>query len=158
MKTTTEHLERTIEAYGDTLFRIAMVLLANKHDAEDAVQETFIRLLKADPVFRDKEHEKAWLIKVITNQCRDVQRFRARHPTCDLDICSECASETEADSILDALFMLPDKYKMPIYLHYIEGYSIKEISRITHCTQSAVKKQLQRGREVLKIEYDETNQ
>lgn len=158
MKTTTEHLEHTIEKYGDTLFRIAMVLLANKHDAEDAVQETFIRLLKADPDFRDKEHEKAWLIKVITNQCRDVQRFRARHPTYELDICSDYSLETEEDSILEALFMLPDKYKMPIYLHYIEGYSIKEISGITHCTQNAVKKQLQRGREVLRLEYEEANQ
>lgn len=157
MNTTTEHVERAVELYGDTLFRIAMVLLANKHDAEDAVQETFIRMIKADPAFRDEEHEKAWLIKVITNLCRDMQRFRARHPTYELDICSEYTAKPEENSILDELYMLPNKYKVPIYLHYIEGYSIKEISGITHCSQSAVKKQLQRGREVLRIEHEETN-
>ena len=158
MKTTTEHLERAIERYGDSLFRIAMVMLANKHDAEDAVQETFIRMIKADKGFHDDEHEKAWLIRVITNLCRDMQRFRARHPTCELDVCLDTAEETEGSGILDELFLLPDKYKVPIYLHYVEGYSIKEISGITHCTQNAVKKQLQRGREVLRLEHEEANQ
>ena len=148
------YFDELMQTYADRLYRIALVLLANPHDAEDAVQETFLRFLKKRPSFNDDEHEKAWLIKVITNICRDMRRFQIRHPICDISECLNHPVEEQSEEILTELINLPTKYKIPIYLHYIEGYSIKEISDMTHCSQNAVKKQLQRGREVLKIKYE----
>lgn len=154
MKSNSKYLDELMQIYADKLYRIAIVLLANQQDAEDAVQETFLRFLKKRPTFNDGEHEKAWLIKVITNICKDMRRFKIRHPICDINECLDYSVEEQSEEILTELINLSTKYKIPIYLHYIEGYSVKEISEITHCSQSAVKKQLQRGREVLRIKYE----
>ena len=68
-------VEDAVEKYGDVLFRIAFVMLKNKNDAEDAVQETMLKYLQKAPAFENAEHEKAWLIRVVTNQCKDINRF-----------------------------------------------------------------------------------
>ncbi len=154
MKSNSKYFDELMQTYADKLYRIALVLLANQQDAEDAVQETFLRFLKKRPTFNDGEHEKAWLIKVITNICKDMRRFQIRHPICDISECLDYSVEEQSEEILTELINLSTKYKIPIYLHYIEGYSVKEISEITHCSQNAVKKQLQRGREVLRIKYE----
>lgn len=146
--------EELMQKYGDKLYRISLVLLANQHDAEDVVQETFLRFLKKRPAFNNEEHEKAWFIKVTTNLCKDLRRFHLRHPVCDISECFNYPVEEQSGEILAELFHLKMKYKLPIYLHYIEGYSVKEISGLTHCSENAVKKQLQRGREALRIRYE----
>jgi RNA polymerase sigma-70 factor (ECF subfamily) len=149
-----EYSEELMQKYADKLYRIALVLLANQHDAEDAVQETFLRFLKKQPDFNNDEHEKAWFIKVTTNICKDMRRFYFRHPVCDMSECFDYSVEEQSGELLSELIQLSTKYKLPIYLHYIEGYSVKEISNLTHCSEHAVKKQLQRGREVLRIRYE----
>ena len=154
MENNSNYFEELMQTYAEKLYRIALVFLANRQDAEDAVQETFLRFLNKRPTFNDEEHEKAWLIRVITNICKDMRRFQFRHPICDISECLDYSVEEQSKEILTELISLSPKYKIPIYLYYIEGYSIKEISNITHCTQNAVKKQLQRGREVLKINYE----
>jgi RNA polymerase sigma-70 factor (ECF subfamily) len=60
------HIEYAVEKYSQMLFRICYSILNNKHDAEDALQETFLRYMLKAPLFKDSEHEKAWLIKVAT--------------------------------------------------------------------------------------------
>lgn len=156
MHTSKRNLEGMMEKYGDMLFRLSMVFLKNKQDAEDAVQETFFRYLKLTkiPSFHDDQHEKAWFLKVATNICRDMRRFQFRHPTCDIEDYKEYLGTEDQRNILEELMELPVKYKIPIYFYYIEGYSVKDIANFTHCSENAVKKQLQRGREVLKIKYE----
>ncbi|MEG0806520.1 MAG: sigma factor, partial [Lachnospiraceae bacterium] len=68
-----------VDRYSNQLFRMSIVMLGNEADAEDAVQETFYRYLKATPLLQNEEHEKAWLFKVTGNICRDMLRFRSRH-------------------------------------------------------------------------------
>lgn len=155
MYTSKKDLENLMEEYGNMLFRLSMILLKNKQDAEDAVQETFFRYLKKKPCFHDNEHEKAWFLKVATNIGRDMRRFQLRHPTCDIDDYKEYLGTEDQKDSLEELIELPVKYKIPIYFHYIEGYSVKDIAKFTHCSESAVKKQLQRGREALKLKYEE---
>ena len=67
-----EKVERAIERYGDMLFRLCLVMLGNAADAEDALQETYLRYLQKAPAFADEEHEKAWLLTVAANRCRDL--------------------------------------------------------------------------------------
>lgn len=73
-------IENLVKEYSNMLFKICMVILCNEQDAQDVLQDTFCRYMEKAIDFRDKEHEKAWLIKVATNRCRDIHRQRMRHP------------------------------------------------------------------------------
>lgn len=142
-------IENAIEEYGSMLYRLSLVMLGNPMDAEDAVQETFLRYLDRLGTFQDREHEKAWLLTVVANKCRDALRFRQRHPQVALDQVAEQGWEPEDNIVLDALMALPEKYREVLCLHYVEGYQTKEIADIIGKTPSAVKMRLSRGRKLL---------
>lgn len=144
-------VEEIVMEYGDMLFRICMVILCNEHDAQDAVQDTLCRYMEHTSGFRDQEHEKAWLIRVAANRCRDVYRGRMRHPSVSLEEARQYCEFPEQSEILAELMNLPGKLKTVVYLHYIEGYKTAEIAQMLGITLNAVKKRLQRGREQLKL-------
>lgn len=146
-------LERILDAYGDMLFRLCLVMLKNQADAEDAVQETFLKYLQKAPVFSDLEHEKAWLLTVASNKCRDLLRFRTRHPSVSMEFLAEQSVPPRDGAILDALMEVPEKFRLVLILHYVEGYSTAEIARIIGRTGSAVKMRLQKGRKLLEEIY-----
>lgn len=148
-------IEEIVEDYGDMLFKICMVLLCNEQDVQDAVQETFCRYMEHSIAFHDKEHEKAWLIKVAVNICRDMHRGRMRHPTVNLDDILEYLPMPEQSEVLLELMNLPGKLKTVIYLHYIEGYKTTEIAAMMGITANAVRKRMQRGREYLRLSLSE---
>jgi len=139
--------------YGDMLYRICLLMLRNKADAEDAVQETFIRFIHKAPEFTDSEHEKAWLITVANNKCKDMLRYQKRHYTESEDLLESYAITKEESGILDALMELPEKYRIVLSLHYIDEYKVDEISEITGVNASAVKMRLSRGRKLLEEKY-----
>lgn len=122
---------------------------------QDAIQDTFCRYLEKKPDFRDEEHEKAWLIRVATNICRDMIRFRIRHPKVSIDELENSLAAPEQKETLKELFELPVKQKTAIYLHYVEGYQIKEVADIMGTTEGAVKMQLQRGKQQIRLSWME---
>ncbi|MBR1431700.1 RNA polymerase sigma factor [Ruminococcus sp.] len=142
-----------VEKYGDMLYRISLLILKNTADAEDAVQETFIKYFTKAPEFTDAEHEKAWLITVATNRCRDMLRYRSRHETESEEVLNTYAVEKSDSGILEALMELSDKYRIIMILFYIEQYKIDEIADITGVSVSAVKMRLSRGRKLLEEKY-----
>ncbi|MBO5056508.1 MAG: RNA polymerase sigma factor [Lachnospiraceae bacterium] len=150
-------VEEIVNEYGNMLFKLCIVLLCNEQDAQDAVQETFIRYMEHAPAFQNKAHEKAWLTKVAANLCRDVYRSRMRHPTVNLDEISEYCELPEQGEVLSELMNLPSQLKTVIYLHYIEGYKTTEIAAMMGTTVNAVRKRLQRGRECLKLSLSENS-
>lgn len=150
---TAERIENIINTQGDMLFRLCLITLGNSHDAEDAVQETFIKYLKKAPEFKSDEHEKAWLITVATNKCKDIIRAKNHQPQINIDDVNEFTADSTNSDIMEALMTLPEKFKTVLILHYIEGYSTKEIARIINRTTSAVKMRLQKGRSLLKETY-----
>ena len=139
--------------YGDMLYRICLVMLKNSADAEDAVQETFITYIQKSPVFESKGHEKAWLITVATNKCRDMLRYRMRHQTESEAVLMNYAVEKSDSGIIEALMELPEKYRIVLMLHYVEEYKINEISDIVGSSASAVKMRLSRGRKMLEEKF-----
>ena len=150
-----EDVETIIERYGDLLYRLCILMLKNESDAEDVIQETLIKFSRKAPVFENADHEKAWLIRVATNECRDLLRFRVRHPLAEVEQIM-VASEDSADSgILEALASLPEKYKLVLALYYVEGYKVEDIAKIIGRTSSAVKMRLQKGRKLLEKIYRE---
>lgn len=142
-----------VEKYGDMLYRICLIILGNTADAEDAVQETFIKYVQKSPDFNDSGHEKAWLITVATNKCRDMLRYRSRHMTESEELLNSYAVEKEDSGILEALMELKDKYRIILTLHYVEGYKTEEIAELTGISPSAVKMRLSRGRKLLREKY-----
>lgn len=146
------------ERYSKLLFRIAFLHLGSTHDAEDVLQNVFMKLLYNSPKFKDGEHEKAWLIRVTQNNCKNVLKSSARKNNCALnnDITSD--DEPNISKALDIsmkIKALPPNYKTAIFLYYYEDLTTQEISKILKISQSAVKMRLKRGRELLKSELEE---
>lgn len=146
-------IERILDIHGDTLYRLCFVMLGSAADAEDAVQEVLVKYWCKTPKFADTDHEKAWLLKVAANQCRDMLRFRTRHRHITLEQLQLAAPEAEDPAILEALMALPEKYRLVMTLHYVEEYPVAQIAAIIGRTPSAVKMRLQKGRQLLKEAY-----
>lgn len=148
------HIEYAVEKYSQMLFRICYGILCNKHDAEDALQETFLRYMLKAPLFKDSEHEKAWLIKVATNISKNMCRFNARHATENFDDLKSIGIRDDDRDIFELIMHLPSKYKIVLDLYYIEGYKANEIAEITGTSPVTVRKRLQYGRKMLKKEIE----
>lgn len=151
-----DEAEIVIKKHSSMLFRICLVLLGDKYDAEDALQEAFWRYLRKAPQFHDQEHEKAWLIKVATNLCRDMRRFRWRCIPVTIDDIAEHAGvvDDRHTEILALVMNLPQKHKEVILLYYVEGYGVKDIAGLLGISVSATKKRLQYARQKLKLEIE----
>ena len=142
--------ERVYDAYADMLYRLAVSMLRSSSDAEDAVQNVFCRYLDHAPAFRDNEHEKAWLLRVTINQCKDLMRRRKLRAWLPIEALNEVGVREKSTPALDAVYALPDKYKTVIILHYLEEMSIDEIAAALSLSPSAVKMRLSRGRDKMR--------
>lgn len=143
-------VEQAVDKYGNLLFKICLVQLCNESDAQDAVQETFYRYWRENKRFNEEEHEKAWLIRVAINRCRDIRRFEKRHPAIELEELADYYETEEQGTILQEILVLPDKLKLVLQLFYIQGYHVEEIAKMLSISENAVKKRLQRGRSQLR--------
>ena len=150
-----EDVRKAVLKYSDMLYKICIVILCNEQDVQDAIQDTFCRYMEKKPNFRNEEHEKAWLIRVATNISRDMIRFRVRRPKVSIDELENSLVAPEQKETLKELLELPVKQKVVIYLHYVEGYHIKEIADILGITEGAVKMRLQRGRQQIRLSLKE---
>lgn len=150
------HVMRSYEKYADMLYRIALVHLGSRQDAEEATQDTFIKLMEKGPVFKDDEHQKAWLIRVVTNHCKSLLGRGWRRREVKLDGAEPVTADDnpEALAILQLVMALPLKVKTVIHLYYYEDYLVQEISSILQISESAVKMRLQRGRQLLRLELE----
>ncbi len=148
-----EKIKKAVETYGDSLYRLCLVMLGNSSDAEDAVQETFMQLIRYEPEFRGNEHEKAWLITVAANKCRDMLRKRKWFTPLDEDILENIPGNTEDNRLIGLLTELTPKFREVLTLHYIEGYKVNEIAEMINKSPSAVKMRLAKGRKLLEEKY-----
>lgn len=140
-----------VEAYTDTLYRLALSYCQNPMDAEDVVQEVFIKYLRRREPFRDEAHCRAWLCKVTVNQCRDLLRSPWHSRRCPLEEAAEPQTLLpEESALLSAVGALPAKYRLVVHLYYYEDYSIREIAEIAGASESAVRMRLLRARQKLK--------
>ena len=146
--------ERALEEYGNSLYRLCSVMTGNREDAQDAVQDCFLRYMTKAPDFKDGEHEKAWLIRVASNICHDILRNRKRASFVSLDEIRNLGASEDNAQILGLLMMLEEKYRIVMHLHYVEGYKTDELSALLGISSAAVKKRLQRGREALREIYE----
>lgn len=150
--------EELMTAHYNTLLRIAVQHTGNRPEAEDIVQETFLRLLESGREFRDSEHAKAFLIRAVINRCRDYLRSARHRRNISLTEAAESGLPAEGQGIpggevrevLDAVRRLRPEYRDVIYLYYYENYSIKEIASILRKSSNTVSSWLTRARKELK--------
>lgn len=151
-----EQLEYFFKTYYSLVFRVAFMELKSHADAEDVIQEVFIRLIRYNPEFEGLEHEKAWLIRTTINLCKDFLKSKWNQSTVGMDAISGEELKffkvpyVQQDDMVQNLFELPEKYRRALYLFYYEDYSIKEISDVLEIPEGTVKTNLKRGREELK--------
>ena len=147
-------ISRAVEEYADMVRRVCFYHLKNREDTEDVFQNVFLKYMLCDKPFKDREHEKAWLLRVAINACKDYVKSFFRRNAIPLETLREmeAGGMEEHREVLEAVLALPGKYKDVIYLHYYEGYSAFEIGRILGKKENTVYSLLSRGRGMLKEE------
>ena len=151
-----QQANRAIELYADTVRRICMVHLKNPADSEDIFQTVFLKYLLRDQPFENEQHEKAWMIRVTINACKDLLRSFFRSRTVPLEQLVEAPQPFEPDErdLLEAVLALPAQYKDVVYLYYYEQYTALEIAQILHKNVNTVYTLLRRARERLRKDLE----
>jgi RNA polymerase sigma-70 factor (ECF subfamily) len=146
--------EKVVTKHENRLYRTALAITGNVADAEDIVQEVFIRAYEKAPDFESEEHEKAWLIRVTVNLSYSRLRSPWRKRMVPL-LDSYPASEPKQHELLEQIMNLRPKSRTVIHLYYYEGYSIKDISKLTGQKEATIRSQLTRARQKLKAILEE---
>jgi RNA polymerase sigma-70 factor (ECF subfamily) len=144
-----DYISKLVIKHENRVYRTAISIMKNRADAEDIVQDVFIKVMQKAPNFESDEHESAWLIRVTINMCRSRLRtawLRRTEPLID----TYPAQTKEQLNLIEHVMALPTKYRIVVNLFYYEGYSTKEISYITNQKESTVRSLLTRARQKLK--------
>ena len=151
-----QRFERLVDQYQESVLRTCFLYLCDKTLAEDAAQETFLKVYRTMDSFRGESSEKTWILRIAMHVCYDINhsgwfRFINRHVT------PEMLPDRLADAVVDhdeelasAVMKLPRKLREVILLHYYQGLRIKEIADALNISHSSVSGRLKRGREKLK--------
>lgn len=141
-----EYIAEAVKKYSPSMLKTAFSLLKSTADAEDAVQEAFIKLITKAPEFENDEHRKAWLLRVTVNISKNMLTAARRK---NLPLTEEIPYEQKGDEVLPYVLSLSEKYRVVIHLYYYECYSIKEIAEILSLPSATVGTRLSRGRKML---------
>ena len=136
------------------VYCIAMIYLRNIHDAQDAVQNVFVKLLEHPKFFEDEEQEKAWFITVTKNYCKDILKSSWKRKIDLGEIPDMANEEKEIYDVMTDMMKLPAKYREVLYLYYYEGYSVKDMSEMLDRKESTLQTQLATARKKLKVELE----
>ena len=150
-------MQNAAQIHANMIYRIAVNQLHSVTDAEDIVQEVLLRYYQSDITYDTVEHEKAWIIRVTINCCKSVHRSSWWKNVLVTDEARELSAvsgqEEESNmklDVLDAVSRLPFKFRVIVYLHYYEGFSVQEISDTFHKNKNTVLSHLHRARKLLK--------
>lgn len=161
MRSETE-INRAVDEYSDMVRRLCMLHLKNYADTEDIFQTVFLKYALSSVEFKSKEHEKAWMIRVTINACKDLLKSFFRKHTVSIDQLIEEPAPVPQDhrEVLEAVLSLPKKYKDVVYLHFYEGYTAPQIGKILGKNVNTVYTLLTRAKKILKTklggsEYEE---
>lgn len=157
-----ERAEHLAETYADAILRLSYTYLKNTHDAQDICQTVFVKLLTEPRKFESPDHERAYILRMAANACKDLLKSPWRKRTCGLEAVADIpAPEAEDGTVLAAVNNLPPHYRAVIYLFYYEGYQAAEIGSILGIPTATVHTRLARGRAKLRdilggMEYERT--
>jgi len=147
-----QEVNNAIECHSDMVLRLCTVYLKNSMDAEDIFQTVFLKYALHDNPFESDEHEKAWMIRVTVNACKDWLKSFFRSRTISMEELREYApgASQEQYAVMEAVWSLPRPYRDVIYLHFYEGYTAPEIAGILKRNPNTVYTHLHKGKELLR--------
>ena len=148
--------EKLITKYSAAVFRCAYSYVKSRSDAEDIMQEVFLKYLTKKPVFNDETHEEAWFVRVTINMSKSYLRsiwFKKREALPE-DVKEQTVPEADPE-LWQMVKALPEKYRIVVTLHFIEGYTIREIGMILKKNPSTVGTWLERGKKQLRKAMEE---
>lgn len=145
---TATELEEVMGRYETMVFRLAYSYTRSRSDAQDLCQEVFLRYYCRRPIFTSEEHRRAWLLRVTVNRCKSHLSSWWVRRTVPLDD-RISMPEPEYLELDEALRRLPEKDRLVIHLFYYEDCSTREIAKLTHSTEGAVRTRLTRARQQL---------
>ena len=142
--------EEVMEAFADTVTRLAYLRMGNEQDAKDIFQNVFLKLYTQTMEFHDSKHVKAWLIQTTIHACADEHRkfWRKHHIRLD-EAFAQVEDVQERNELYELMELVPD-HRNALYLYYYEGYSIREISRFMKARENTVKSWMRRGKQELR--------
>ncbi len=145
-------VNRALEQYADMVTRLCTVYLKNQADTEDIFQTVFLKYTLYTGAFESEEHEKAWLIRVTINACKDLLKSFFRSRTVSLEELGEQYPQLDAEgsSVLEAVLKLPQKYREVVYLHFYEGYTAAEMAAILRTNPNTIYTRLHKAKELLR--------
>ena len=149
---TDDCFDEVMERYSDLIYRVAYANVKIKADADDVFQEVWCRYYQKNITYDSEEHRRNWLINVTLKCCKKIYssvRYKRTILTDDLSLLQNKLPRKDFE-IYHTVINLPEKYRIPIYLYYYEGFSVNEISEMTGTNSSTVRSHLKRGREKLK--------
>lgn len=149
------NLDELLEVYGDMVYRVALQNMGNIADAQDVAQDVFLRILKKQPQFTSKTHEKAWILRVTINICKDYWKYQRLRTTVELKDNLAGSKETADFGLLYEVMQLPEKYRNVIYLFYYEELSVAMIADILQKKEATILTWLHRARKQLKNRLEE---
>ena len=144
-----DNADALFEAYADMVYRLAFLRTKSAADADDTVQEVFLRALRAKPAWNDLSHQKAWFLKVTINCTKSLLTSAWRRHTVPEDENLLAEMQTQTD-VYPYVLGLPVKYRTVVHLYYYEGYRVAEIARMTGDSENTVKSHLFRARDMLR--------
>jgi len=147
--------QKVIEAQ-DTLYNVAKSILGSDAECEDAVQEAILRAYEKIDSLRQPQYFKTWIVRILINECYKIQKKRINtlpYEECFKNVPVE--EEANYSDLYIAIAKLPVKIRITIVLHYIEGYSLKEISQTLKIPSGTVKSRLSKGRLMLKHDLED---
>lgn len=143
------------DLYVNEIYRLCFSFMKNHMDAEDAVQETFMKFYRSNRTFDSESHKKAWLIVTASNCCKNMLKHWWNRRN-NLEDYTEFvgSNDSEIDEMMELVMSLPEKYKTSVYLYYYEGYNSREISKIVGKPESTIRTYLQNAKKILKTELE----
>ncbi len=149
-----EQLGQLILASEDTMYHVAKTLLSNDTDCADVIQEAIVKAFTNLHTLRQDSYAKTWLIRILINECYAFMRREKRIVPLDEYQCQETVEPKDYSDLYDAIRQLPPKIRICVTLYYLEGYSVKETSKILGISESAVKNRLARARARMRCELE----
>jgi len=139
-----------LQKYSDMVYRICFIYLRNSPDIDDVFQEVFLKLLQKNLPFESEDHEKAWLIRVTINQCKDVVKgfwWKNINLVENVELPSK---DSAGNELLQVVLLLPQKYKDVIYLYYYEEYTVPQMAKLLNRNENTIYSNIHRAKELLK--------
>ena len=143
---------RQAEACGRTLYRVARSILWNDADCADAVQQAVFQGWIHRRQLKDPERFTQWLLRILVNECRNLQRRNLRQKNLIEALENQlqtAAAPVRNEALEEAVKALPEHYRLPVVLHYIEGYPVRDVARILGESERRVTERMYRARRKL---------